>query len=275
MQGMRLTRSFVVGLTTALALAPAVATAQSPKGWVGIVITTGIGTVAESGKMVFNDYPTIESIDPGSPAEKAGLQAGDVLITINSQDFRKDPIPMASLLVPGQKIVFRYRRNDAAKTVAMKVVERPSENRSYVDVRIIGPAPSQVEALRRTRAEESLLNRNVVVEAPRRPIVSIAPLVIGAGAPTLNIVGAELTQLSADLRDALKVKSDGLFVIKVAMGTPAGEAGLKAGDVIFKAGDELIQNPGELIRLMRGSIDNSVVLRILRKQKPQTLTLRW
>ena len=53
--------------------------------------------------MVFSDYPVIESIDPGSPAEKAGLQAGDILMSINSQDFRKEPIPMNSLLVPGRR----------------------------------------------------------------------------------------------------------------------------------------------------------------------------
>ena len=268
---MRFTRSFALWLVALVAAIPAFAEAQAPKGWVGVVITTGIGTVGESGTMTFSDYPTIESIDPGSPAEKAGLQAGDVLISINSQDFRKNPIPMGSMLVPGQKIVFRYKRNDLSKTASLVVIERPVEAKAYVQFQLIGPAPSQVTATQKARTE-TLLNRNVT---SREPLISIAPLVVGAGSPTLRIVGAELTQLDADLRDVLKVKGDGVFVIKVAMGTPAGEAGLKSGDVIVRAANEAIQNPGELIRLMRSASDNSLILRILRKQKAQDLTLRW
>lgn len=276
MKGMRFNRSFALGagLVAVAALAPASAVAQGAKGWVGVVITTGIGTMGESGSMVFTEYPTIESIDPGSPAERAGLQAGDILISINAQDFKRNPIPMTSLLVPGQRIVFRYRRNDAARTASLTVVERPLESKQYVTLQIIGPAPVQGSASQRSRSE-TLLNRNVVVESPRHPIVSIAPLVVGSGAPTLRIVGAELTQLNADLRDVLKVKGAGIFVINVAIGTPAGAAGLKSGDVIVEAGNEAIQNPGELIRLMRLSAENSLMLRIVRKQKAQNLTLRW
>lgn len=276
MKGLRFNRSFAlgVGLVAVAAFAPAGALAQGAKGWVGVVITTGIGTMGESGSMVFTEYPTIESIDPGSPAERAGLQAGDILISINAQDFKRNPIPMTSLLVPGQRIVFRYRRNDAARTASLTVGERPLESKQYVTLQIIGPAPVQGSASQRSRTE-TLLNRNVVVESPRHPMVSIAPLVVGSGAPTLRIVGAELTQLNADLRDVLKVKGDGIFVINVAIGTPAGAAGLKSGDVIVEAGNEAIQNPGELIRLMRLSAENSLMLRIVRKQKAQNLTLRW
>ncbi|HEX2724031.1 MAG TPA: PDZ domain-containing protein [Gemmatimonadaceae bacterium] len=271
---MRLTRIFAAAFGALLVAVPVTARGQGANGWVGVVITTGIGTVGESGAMTFTDYPTIESIDPGSPAEKAGLQAGDVLISINAQDFRKNPIPMSSLLVPGQRIVFRYRRNDLAKTATLMVVERPMDMRAYVEFHRIGPAPERM-AVATKRRTEALLNRNVAIGSPREPLISIAPLVIGSGSPTLRVVGAELTQLNADLRDVLKVKGEGVFVINVAMGTPAGEAGLKSGDVIVEAGKERLENPGELIRLMRAAADNSLMLRIVRKQKPQTLTLRW
>ncbi|MEO8575123.1 MAG: PDZ domain-containing protein [Gemmatimonadales bacterium] len=271
---MRFTRSFGLGLAALLAAVPAIAKAQGPKGWVGVVITTGIGTVGESGTMTFTDYPTIESIDPGSPAEKAGLQAGDVLISINSQDFRKNPIPMTSLLAPGQKVVFRYKRNDLTKTASLMVIERPLEAKAYVQIQWIGPAPAPVGATQRANTE-TLLNRNVTTERPREPLFSVAPLVMGSGSPTLRFLGAELTQLSDDLRQVLKVRGEGVFVIKVAMGTPAGEAGLKGGDVIVKAANEPIQNPGELIRLVRLASENSLMLRILRGPKAQNLTLRW
>ena len=86
---MKFIRSVTVGLATVLALAPLnlAAQTQGPKGWVGVLITTGIGEQNSSGRLVFHDYPVIESIDPGSPAERAGLLKGDVLISINAHDF--------------------------------------------------------------------------------------------------------------------------------------------------------------------------------------------
>jgi serine protease Do len=106
-------------------------------------------------------------------------------------------------------------------------------------------------------------------------MVEISPLAIPSAMPSIGIAGALLTQLNDDLRAALSVKGNGVFVINVETGTPAGEAGLKSGDVILKADRELIDNPGELLRIMRASVENAVRLEIVRKRKAQTLTLRW
>ena len=268
---MRLIRSFALGTMALLLAVPGISRAQqqTPKGWVGVLITTGIGQSNQSGALEFSDYPVIESIDPGSPAEKAGLQAGDVLISINSQDFRKNPIPMSSLLVPGQKVVFRYRRNDVERSSSMLVAERPAGTSSRVEVSIIGPAPSGDRI-----AVEDNMNRRVAGRIALPPVV-IPPFAFGTGMPSIAIAGAEMTRLNEDLRDLVKMKGDGLFVVNVTLGSPAREAGLKSGDVIVRANRETLRNPGQLIRLMTNAIDNKIVLEILRQQKARTLTLRW
>lgn len=270
---MLVTRSYVFALAALVALAPHPARAQvaTPKGWVGVLITTGVGQADQSGRMIFNDYPVVESIDPGSPAEKAGLMAGDVLISINAQDFRKNPIPMSSLLVPGQRIVFRFKRDNVEKRSSLIVAERPEGTSQRVELRIIGPDPS---TLRRAQTEESI-NRRAAARMPVPPMVSIAPIVFGTGVPSIAIAGAELTRLNDGLRDLANVKGNGLFVINVVLGTPAEAAGLKSGDVIVRAAQEAVSNPGQLIRLMEAAESNSLVLQILRKQRAQTLTLRW
>jgi serine protease Do len=272
MQDMRLIRSFALGTMALLFAVPAAVRAQqqAPKGWIGVLITTGIGQSNQAGALEFNDYPVIESIDPGSPAEKAGLQAGDILISINSQDFRKNPIPLSSLLVPGRKVVFRYRRNDSERTSRMLVAERPAGTSSRVEVSLIGPAPV------RERAEvEEGLNQRVNTRIAVPPMVSIAPFAFGTGTPSIAIAGAELTRLNDDLRDLVRVKGNGLFVVNVTIGSPAREAGLKSGDVIIRANREAVQNPGQLIRMITSAVDNKLVLEILRQQKSRTLTLRW
>ncbi|HEX6575773.1 MAG TPA: PDZ domain-containing protein, partial [Gemmatimonadaceae bacterium] len=97
-----------------------------------------------------------------------------------------------------------------------------------------------------------------------------------SGTPSIGILGAELTRLNEDLRDALKVGGEGgVFVVNVALGSPAGEAGLKGGDVIVTAAKQALQNPGQLMRLMQMASDNSLLLQIVRNQKQQNITLRW
>lgn len=272
---MRFTRSRLIGLVAMLAIAPVSMHAQAqaqndrPRGWLGVLITTGIGQSNGSGALVFNDYPVIESIDPGSPAEKAGLQAGDVLISINAQDFKKNPIPMNSLLVPGQRVMFRYLRDNVARMSSMTVAMRPAGTSPRLQLSIIGPDPK----LAREQVEG--MARRVATRVPVPASVTVAPMVFGTGTPSIGIAGAELTQLNDGLRDFANLKGDGIFVINVTLGSPAGDSGLRPGDLIVRADKELVQNPGQLIRLMMAAQDNSLLLQILRKQKSQTLTLRW
>lgn len=270
---MRLIRTF--GLAALLATAPMTAHAQKapPKGWLGVLITTGIGESNGRGALIFNDYPVIESIDPGSPAERAGLMAGDVLISINAQDFKKNPIPMNSLLVPGQKVVFRYKRDNVAKKVAMTVAERPAGTSARIQLSIIGPDRS-----RSRRATEETMLRGATARIPVAPQISIAPLVFGTGPTIVAIAGAELTQLNDGLREFANVKGDGIFVVNVTEPSIAANSGLRSGDVVIKIENELAQNPGQLIRFMEAAQlarSRQVMLQILRKQKEQNITLRW
>lgn len=275
---MRSKPTLTLGVVAMLALSPAMGEAQhgaepkapAVKGWVGVVITTGVGQSNDAGALVFNDYPVIESVDPGSPAEKAGLQAGDVLIAINKQDFKRNPIPMGSLLVPGNRVVFRYRRDDLEKSSSMLVAQRPDGKNVYVQYKVIAP---QQRAVERANVET---NRRAIVRLPSLPpMISEMPFTFGTGTPSIGIAGAELTQLNDGLRDYVKLKGNGLFVINVMVGTPAAQAGLRSGDVIVQAARQLIENPGELIRMMRQSNDESLLLRIVRKQRAQDITLRW
>jgi serine protease Do len=271
MLGMRLARQSAIGMVALLALAPVTGRAQEgqSKGWVGIVITTGVGQTDRTGSMVFGDYPVIESIEPGSPAEKAGLQSGDIVISINSQDMRKNPIPPRSMLEPGQKAVFKVRRNDVAMTATVDVKPRPEGNPEKFALSIIAPLPPP------GRAESGNGGQRVMLRRTLPPMVEMSPLALPSAAPSIVIAGALLTQLNNDMRDALSVKGNGLLVINVESGTPAGIAGLRGGDVILKADKMLVGNPGELIRIIRASMDNALRLDVIRKRKPEIVTLRW
>lgn len=272
MMAMRYIRTLALSLVVVAMLAPVKGGAQSRSqaGWVGLVITTGIGQANSAGAMVFSDYPVVESIDPGSPAERAGLQPGDVIISINSQDLKKNPIPMQSLLVPGQKIVFRFKRNDETRSLRVTVAERPVGTSGHTRVSIIGPAPDPGTGAR-TRREVELSTRAGSI----MPAITLAPIVRGPGSPSMVIAGAELTRLNDGLREALNFKGQGVFVVNVVLGSPAGDAGLKSGDVILRANREALTGPAELVRLMHLATESVVRLDVVRNRRQQTLTMRW
>lgn len=275
---MRLVRSFA--LASLLAGAPLSAQSpqkelprEAPKGWLGVLITTGIGQTNGRGGLIFHDYPVIESVDPGSPAEKAGLMAGDVLLSINSQDFKKNPVPMHNLLVPGRKVVFHYRRDNVAKKIALTVAERPAGTSARTQITFIGP-----DIARAQRAHRELMIQRAATRVPVAPSVSIAPLLFGTGPATAVVAGAELTQLSDGLREAMNVSGDGILVVNVVVPSLADDAGLRSGDVITKVEKQVVQNPGQLIALIseaQAQARNALLLHILRKQKEHTLRLRW
>ena len=283
MTNMRNTRSIALLLVS---LIPAAASAQREglKGWVGVAYTTS-GQTDRGGQLVFDDYPMIESIEPGSPAEKAGLAAGDTILAMNSQDLRRSPVPIASMIQPGQKIVFRFKRNDSVREVTLTVAPRPSGTSETLRLTLIeqgaaaaaargeGTTPVAQRAPISPRGERGRAMLRARIPGP--PMVTIAPLVFGFGPRTLGVAGAELTSLNADLASAIGVSARGIFVVNVALGTPARESGLRSGDVITKADSSLVGDPGELIRVMRDATDNSIKLRIVRNKKPQTITLRW
>ena len=272
MQGLRW---ITAGLVVVMSLTPSKGRAQAkPSGWVGVVITTGIGQSNSAGTLVFSDYPVIESIDPGSPAEKFGLLAGDILIAINSQDLRSNPIPNMGMLVPGARVNFRFVRDNVTRSTTITVAERPAGTTGHTRYSVIGPAPERAEVVRDRALRAQVTVRERAPGAAPFPAVTV-PLVFGAGSPSIAVAGAELTQLNDGLREILKFTGDGVFVINVAVGTPAGAAGLKSGDVIIRAEREIVRHPGELIRIMRNVHENALMLHVLRNHKPRTITLRW
>ncbi len=71
-------------------------------------------------------YPLVVSVEPASPAERAGVGAGDTLVAYGARDLVRDgPIAIDRLLVPGERVRVRLRRDGRTLTRAVVVSERP------------------------------------------------------------------------------------------------------------------------------------------------------
>lgn len=71
------------------------------------------------------EYPVVEAVDPGSPAARAGVQAGDTLVALNGTDLRQQAVRYAALLVPGESVVLQLRRGGKARMRTVVVEPRP------------------------------------------------------------------------------------------------------------------------------------------------------
>jgi S1-C subfamily serine protease len=248
-----------------------------PSGWFGVRISDQ-AILNESGAAFFDRYPIVTNVEPGSPADKAGVHPGDVLITFNSHDMRGGALQMSDWLKPGAPFQLRLRRNDALRTVRGILGRRPEGWEQVVVVQVspiqeMMTQSSQAPGMEASPEPGMVRVRAEGPTAPRVPSLLASPLGLGRG--VYPFVGAEFTALNSDLSDLLGVKPEGVFVANVAEGSLAREAGLRGGDVVVMANSSKIRTPNDLVRAIRDADDRTVKLQVIRKHKPEIVTLSW
>ncbi len=249
---------------------------QPPTGWFGVRISDQ-ALVDERGNAFFDSYPVVTSVEQGSPAAKAGVVPGDVLLSFNSHDMRGGSIQLSNWLRAGSPFVLRIRRNDKTRIVRGVLGKRPDnwEQRMVVEL----TTPEQIEMRSMSPAREPMSSATRVTVHSRMPAPEPLPSVLvpalGYGGGVYPFAGAEFTALNEDLSEVLGVKAEGVFVTNVMDGSPARTSGLRGGDVVLAADSIKLETPIDLVRAIRSSADHTIRLQMIRKKKPETLTLRW
>ncbi len=252
---------------------------QPPTGWFGVRISDQ-AMVDDRGNAFFDSYPVVSRVDSGSPAARAGVLPGDVLLTFNSHDMRGGAMALSKWLKAGSPFELRIRRNDATRVVRGILGRRPQNWEEQFIVELSVP---EAMAQRSGSVARSPMQRAAIVRS-RMPAPEPLPQVLlpalGYGGGIYPFAGAEFTALNADLAEALGMKPEGVFVTNVIEGSAAKTAGLRGGDVILRADTIKVENPIDLVRAirnadMRSATNHAIDLQIIRKHRPQTLTLRW
>ena len=271
------------------------------RGWVGLHTSEISETrLAPDGRYVrYCDYPVVVSVEPASPAQRAGLEAGDTIVAYNGVDLRQgSEIALDRLLVPEDTVRVNVRR-DGRPLVLPLVVGRRAEgptgdvwtsfsagSATGFGFVVVNPDRSRTVAVPRgasaggapqPNAARGTARERVGVELNGMTPFGAGPFAIGFGGSGLSAVaGAQMTAMDDDLRAAMIGGKSGVLVLKVADGTPASEAGLRAGDVIVSAGGADVTSPAAIQQaFLRTRQDRALPLRFARQGKVREVTLRW
>jgi serine protease Do len=202
-------------------------TGKITRGRIGVVIQPVTKELAESFGLPKPTGALVSSVEKGSPAEKAGIEAGDVIlkfdgkIVASSEDLPR----LVGATKPGAKAVVQLMRNKAMRDVTLVVGEISDEARS----------------------------------AQRQPRRGGQP---GAKPPAESVsrLGMTLSEPTAQQREQLNI-TGGVLVEEVTPGA-ATRAGIRRGDVILAINNQDIKSP-EQFGQMIGQFEKGRIVALL------------
>lgn len=105
-----------------------VASGEVTRGWVGVEIQEITQDLALSFGLQSTDGALISGVLRGSPAEKAGIRPGDILVELDGRAVvgAREMLEMVAELAPGQRTLFKLRRSGRALDLPVEIGRRPT-----------------------------------------------------------------------------------------------------------------------------------------------------
>jgi len=98
------------------------------RGWIGVEAQEITPELAETFGLPSSEGALIAGVVRGSPADKAGIRPGDVLLSVSSKPV-KDPQVMLDLIAalkPNDKVLFRLQREQGTVETTVQIGKRPA-----------------------------------------------------------------------------------------------------------------------------------------------------
>jgi len=202
------------------------ATGKITRGRIGVVIQPVTKELAESFGLPKSAGALVSSVEKGSPAEKAGIEAGDVILKFDGKAVASsEDLPrLVGATKPGTKAPVQLMRNKVTKDVSVVVGEMPDETRN---------------AQRQQRRGQP---------GGKPPVEAVTRL------------GMTLSEPTQAQREQLNV-TGGVLVEEVAQGA-AARAGIRRGDIILAINNQDIKSLEQFGQLV-GQFEKGKIVALL------------
>jgi serine protease Do len=217
--------SFAVPIDVANDIASQLKTSgKITRGRIGVVIQPVTKELAESFGLPKPRGALVSSVEKGSPAEKAGIEVGDVILKFDGKDVNSsEDLPrLVGGTKPKSKASVQLMRNKATRDVTVVVGEMQDEARTAQRPQRRGPGG----------------------KPPSEPV---------------SRFGMTLSEPSAEQRNQLKI-TGGVLVEDVQ--GPAARAGIRRGDIILAVNNQDVKSLEGFVQLM-GQVEKGRIVALL------------
>jgi serine protease Do len=233
----------------------------------------GVRDIDENSAKKFNlkevSGAEVTSVADNSPAAKAGLKPGDVVLQFNGQPVAggEELSRMVRETPIGRQARLGVWRNGAMQTFTVTIAARQQQAQSFTyngPWTITGPDGQELQQ----QLQDKLGNWGELQQLPEFPGFPMIP----AGSPMLGIMGEALGQ-EKQLADYFGVE-DGVLVKAVNRDSIAAKAGIKAGDVIVKVDDTKVATSRDITMALREARNKkTVTVVVVRDKKEMPITV--
>ncbi|HYR57354.1 MAG TPA: Do family serine endopeptidase [Chthoniobacteraceae bacterium] len=203
-------------------------TGHVSRGFLGIGLQPLTDDLAKQFKLESTNGALVSEVQPKSPAEKAGIETGDVVIEVNGKKV-EDPRELQMFvagLAPNSNAEVKIWRDGKEKTVSVMLAERPTQKVASAN-------------------EEN---------KPEEPDV-----LDGVTVGELDSDARKQFEIPESIRN-------GVVVMKVDGESPSAEAGIRAGDVILEINRQGVKNAKQAVDLSEKlKKEKKVLLRVAGK----------
>jgi len=203
-------------------------TGRVSRGFLGIVLQPLNEDLAKQFKIEGTNGALVAEVSGKSPAEKAGLQSGDVIVEVAGKKVEGPSELQMTIanLAPGSKADVKLIRDGKDKTVTVELGERPGDKN---------------------------------LAATPQPAKTDDPDVLD---------GVTVADIDAEARKRFELPETvkGVVITEIDANSPSAEAGLKVGDVIHEANREAVTSSKQAVELSEKlKKDKKVLLRVSTK----------
>jgi serine protease Do len=212
-----------------------------------------VGPAEAGGEKPFEGV-LIDEVRPGSPAEKAGLRRGDIIVEFDGERVRsaRQFGRLVQETPAGRAVKATITRDGQKKDVQIT----PAEGRGAT---MLFDGDRMREQLGDFAARLPDMNFNFDFDLP--------------GTLSGRRLGVTVDELTHQLADYFGAK-DGVLVTAVTDGSAAARAGLKAGDVITSINGDRVTSREDLVRGLRETTKEDVTIGIVRDKKESTVNAK-